>query len=145
MEQYTLTRVVAYGRDRLFRVVSGIEHYPDFVPGYRKVVVRRRTPDRLYVTQTVGVLGREVTFDSVAEMAPPRSLVITAAAPGFTTMRIEWRFEAVGPGRTRIGLTIDYEARNPLARRLSGPWIRAFAGMQVKAFLERMETLECGA
>lgn len=140
-----LTRVVAYGRDRLFRVVSGIEHYPDFVPGYRKVVVRRRTPDRLYVTQTVSVLGWDVTFDSVAEMAPPRSLVITATAPGFRTMRIEWRFEAPAPRRTRISVTIDYEAGNALARRFSGPWIRAFAGMQVKAFLERMETPDCEA
>ncbi len=142
MEKYTLTRVVAYARDRLFRVVSGIERYPEFIPGYRKVVVRRRTPDRLFVTQTVNVLGWNVTFDSVARLAPPRSLVIDASPPGFRVMRIEWRFGEPAPGRTRIGVTIDYEAGNFLTRRFSGPWIQAFAGMQVKAFLERVKSLD---
>lgn len=144
MQKYTLTRVVAYGRDCLFRVAAGIERYPEFIPGYRSVVVRRRTPDRLHVTQTVNVLGWNVTFDSVAELAPPRSLVIDASPPGFSLMRIEWRFEEPAPGRTRIRVEIDYEAGNFLTRRFSGPWIQAFAGMQVRAFLERVKTLDCG-
>lgn len=141
LEKYTLSRVVATDREQLFQVVSGIERYPEFVPGYREARVRKRVGDRLVVKQTVNVLGWNVSFDSLATLDPPRAVVIEASPPGFKTFRVEWRLEGLASGGTRIEITIHYEASNFLARRFSRPWVQAFAGMQVKAFLARIRTL----
>ena len=93
----------------------------------------------------MNILGWNATFDSVATLAPPRSLVIDASPPGFRTMKIEWLFEENGAGGTRIGLIIHYQAGNFLARRFSRPWVRAFAGIQVRAFIERMKAVDSHA
>lgn len=142
VEEYTLTRTLPQDQSGLYELISGIEKYPDFVPGYQSVFVRERAGKKLYVTQTVRVLGWETTFDSIATLEAPRSLVIDAFPPGFRTMRIEWRLDRLGAEGTQIAVTIRYEARNRLMSRMSRPWIQAFAETQLKAFRERANRLD---
>ncbi len=139
MGEYTLTRRVVYERERLFALVSDIERYPEFVPGYRSVFVHRREDRRLYVTQTVSVLGWTSTFDSVATLDPPRVIRIETRPSGFRFMEIVWSFDAMEPEGTCVGLVIRYEAGNILIRAISERWVQVFSSMQLHAFLRRAE------
>lgn len=134
VEQYAVSRIFAQRREDIYALVAGIEKYPQFVPGYKSVRVRKRSPDRLWVRQTVSVLGWETSFDSRARLCPPRALVIEASPRGFRTMQIEWRFESLGDERTRIDVGIRYEAQMRWVSRLSRPWVKAFIEMQIRAF-----------
>ena len=142
MEQYAVSRIFPQDRERLYALVADIEKYPQFVPGYKSVRVRKRGHDRLWVTQTVSILGWEATFDSVARLDPPHALVIEASPRGFRTMHIEWRFESLEGEGTRIEAGIRYAAKGPLSNRFSRPWIRAFIEMQIRAFRTRAEASE---
>ena len=136
-EHYAVSRIFDQAQDALYALVADIETYPQFVPGYTSVRIRKRDADRLWVTQTVSVLGWEMSFDSVARLDPPRALVIEAAPRGFRTMQIEWRLESLGPERTRIDVSIHYEARAWWVSRFSRPWVKAFIEMQIQAFRAR--------
>ncbi len=142
MEEYVLARSFPQDRRLLYGLIAGIEKYPDFVPGYKSVNVRGREERKLYVTQTVSMLGLETTFDSMATFDPPQLLIIDAFPPGFSSMRIEWRFDELAVEATRIQIKIRYEAKGFLMRRFSRPWIRAYADMQVRAFRERANRLD---
>ena len=139
MERYAVSRIFPQDRERLYGLVSDIEKYPQFVPGYKSVRVHKREHDRLLVTQTVSVLGWETTFDSVARLDPPHALVIEASPRGFRTMRIEWRFESLEREGTRVDVGIRYEAKGHWLGRLSRPWLKAFIEMQIKAFRARAD------
>lgn len=141
MEQYTVSRIFPQDRDSIYTLVADIEKYPQFVPGYKSVRVRQRGPDRLWVTQTVSILGFETTFDSSATLDPPHALIIEASPRGFSVMHIEWRFESLGAEGTRIEAGISYDAWGPWLGRLSRPWIKAFVEMQIRAFRARAEVL----
>lgn len=143
MQEYRLERRVANEPEQLFELVSDIERYPDFVPGYRTASVLRREGPRLDVRQTVSVLGWKCTFDSVAHLDPPRSLEIDASPPGFRRLRIRWELEpAERGGGTRISVAVRYEPANLFTRAVSARWVRALAGMQIRAFLDRARDLE---
>jgi coenzyme Q-binding protein COQ10 len=144
VEEYTLTRAFPQDQSSLFKLVSGIEHYPEFVPGYQSVSVRKRSGRDLRVTQTVRILGWEMTFESIATLSAPQSLVIDAFPPGFRAMRIKWSLDTLPEGGTRVGINIRYETKGLLMSMLSRPWVRTYAEMQVRAFLERANRLYGG-
>ncbi len=142
MEQYAVSRIFPQDRESLYALVADIEKYPQFVPGYKSVRVRKRGHDRLWVTQTVSVLGWETTFESSARLEPPHTLAIEASPPGFRMMHIEWRFESLGSEGTRIEVGIRYEARGRWVSRFSRPWVKAFIEMQIRAFRTRADASE---
>ena len=138
-----MDRRVANDPEQLFELVSDIERYPDFVPGYRAATVLRREGARLDVRQTVSVLGWKCTFDSVARLDAPRALEIEASPPGFRRLGIRWELEPEEKGGgTRISVIVRYEAANPVTRAISTHWVRALADMQIRAFLDRAHSLE---
>ncbi|HYW75425.1 MAG TPA: SRPBCC family protein [Gammaproteobacteria bacterium] len=145
MEEYAVSRIFPQARERVYALVADIETYPQFVPGYKSVRVRKHGPDRLRVTQTVSILGLETTFDSSARLEPPHALVVEASPRGFRTMHIEWRFESLGAKGTRIDVRIRYEAAGRWVSRFSRPWVKAFIEMQIRAFRARAEASEPGA
>lgn len=142
MQEYRLERRVANQPEQVFELVSDIEHYPDFVPGYQAASVLRREGSRLEVRQIVRVLGWKCTFDSVATLDPPRSLEIDARPPGFRRLRILWELEPAQGQGTRISVAVRFEPVNFVPRALLTRWVRALADMQVRAFLNRARDLE---
>ena len=139
MEQYAVSRIFPQERERVYALVADIEKYPQFVPGYKTVQVRKRGDDRLWVRQTVSVLGWEATFDSLARLDPPYALVIEASPRGFRMMHIEWHFDSLGREGTRIDVGIRYAAKGHLLTRFSRPWVKAFIEMQIRAFRRRAD------
>lgn len=143
VQEYTAGRRVANDPEQLFDLVSDIERYPDFVPGYRAAKILRREGARLEVRQTVSVLGWKSTFDSIARLDPPRALEIDASPPGFRRLHILWELKPEDQGDgTRISVTVRYEPAGLVPRAVSRRWVRALAEMQIQAFLDRARSLE---
>lgn len=137
MREFTLRRVAPYDCRDLYELVADIERYPDFVPGYIAATIRHREAGRLSVTQTVGIMGWHVSFDSTAVLDPPRTVAIEARPRGFRTLQIVWEFRAVASRETEIVMRMTYELQGAVMGRIFGRWAERLGEVQVRAFLDR--------
>ena len=118
--QVRVSSVVAAPPETTFAVAVAIAHWPDIIGAIERVEVLTPGPvtvgTRFRETRTM--FGRSTTQEmTVAELDPPRRLVLTAHNHG-TNYRAEHLFEPAGNG-TRLTLTFVGQPQSMLARIFS--------------------------
>jgi coenzyme Q-binding protein COQ10 len=100
--------------------VADIERYPDFVPGWRSAVVRRRTESTMEVYQIVQLAGFNLAFDSLTTLEPPRRITVSADTGVFDLFQIDWHFHECAEG-CRVTLQIGVAMRNKIIEAVLAP------------------------
>ncbi len=98
MPAFSKHMTLPYTAEQAFSLAADIERYPDFVPGYRAVRVRRESADVLKVEQTVGFGPASWRIASEAHLEPPSRLTILSRDWPFSTFMVEWRFRSIAQG-----------------------------------------------
>jgi hypothetical protein len=116
----TLTASIAAPIDVAFAAAGDIAHWPQFISGIERVEML--TPGPLAAgarfRETRVMFGRRAAEEmSVAEIAPPRLLVLTASNHG-TFYRVTHLFEAA-PAGSRLTLSFEGRPVTLLARLLA--------------------------
>ncbi|MDQ0327557.1 coenzyme Q-binding protein COQ10 [Rhodopseudomonas julia] len=102
------TRFVALPQEEVFDLVSDVESYPEFLPGFLEARILERDGDALLVMQRVGLPGLTIAFRSRAELTRPDRLLITSHDKPFRSLRHEWHFEAIEKARTKVTMRVDF-------------------------------------
>lgn len=77
----------------MFEFIADIERYPDFLPGWSFVAIRRRTEATMDVHQVIRMAGIRLAFESSATLERPTHITIVTESGIFKSSEIEWRFE----------------------------------------------------
>jgi hypothetical protein len=123
--------------DDVWRVISDVEHWADWNPGYREA--------HLDGELTPGASGRVVLANgmqrpfSLVEATPNAALVIGASGPG-VTQRFGHRVEALPDGGTRVSMAATMDG--PLTPLLSRIFGRVMAGYYPTAVRQLVATAE---
>lgn len=80
---------------QLFAIAADIESYPAFIPWCRVARIVERTDGLWRVENHFGAGPVDVTFTTLAELAPPDRLEITATDGPFRDFRLAWRFDSL--------------------------------------------------
>lgn len=136
--EFRMTRIVDQPQDLVFDVVSDIERYPEFVPGFSGARIDRQDSDTLYVTQHVGIPAMSVSFRSVARLQRPRGITIDSNEWPFRRLHQEWTLEALGETRTRVTFESQHELASRRAERLVGRFFDHVLRRTVDAFEKRI-------
>ncbi|KAK2741248.1 hypothetical protein FQN57_005710 [Myotisia sp. PD_48] len=162
----TASRTLPFPPLPLFRTISAIQSYGDFLPFLTasKVTARDRIsgyPTRAYLTVGYGPLSE--TFESQVECSEEKWLV--GARSGDISQQIEknqngasgesifeyldtiWKLDpmeksAIGMERTKVELTVRYQFRSALHAAMMAAVEGQVAGMMVEAFEKRMREVE---
>jgi coenzyme Q-binding protein COQ10 len=105
---------------QMFDLVADVERYPDFVPGWRRVDVRRGTGKTMEVHQVVQVAGFNFAFDSSTTLDPPRRITIAADKGMFDLFEIDWQFQGCAGGCS-VTLHIRVAMRNKILEAVLAP------------------------
>lgn len=105
----------------MYRAISDVARYPEFVPGWRRAQVTPQADGTLSVTQEIGLGPVNARFVSTAELDPPTGLQITARDGPFRSLCIRWQVAESGPDRSRVALEIRAQARG----LITAPFIEA--------------------
>ena len=140
-----IERRLAYPAGLLFALVTDIEAYPSYMPGWRAVRVLRRTAGQVVVEQIVSLAGMRVRFCSTADADPPRRLEIRTTDPPFRLFRIVWQFTAAGPVETVVQAGIEIAFRSGTLERVAAPVLPIMLQRVVAAFERRAAQRFLGA
>lgn len=113
----SLTRLLPYAPDDLFRLVGDVDRYPEFVPWLTSLRTWNQRAvsdgvDQLDAEAAVGfAMVRERFTTRVRRDAGARQIDVALLSGPFRTLRNRWRFTPDGQG-TRVDFEIDFEFKS---------------------------------
>jgi coenzyme Q-binding protein COQ10 len=133
------TRRVPYSADLMFRVVSEVERYPEFLPWVLGLRVKSRSGHTVIAEMMVGYKGFREKYTSKVVLDPDHYTVdVTQTEGPFRKLENHWRFIPLGPDSCEVEFSIDFEFRNRILAAVAGA---AFE----KALLKMTEAFEARA
>ena len=130
-----------YSVEQLFDLVADIEHYPDFLPGWKSVKINKSDQNKIYVTQELGFPLFSFTVDSVAKLDRPHHLFIAAEGGPFQRLEIDWHFKSISSSISHASLSIEMDAYPGPQQSLLQQFLNYAAGSLLVYFERRAKDI----
>ena len=115
------TRLVPYPAELMYRVVSEVERYPEFLPWVLALRVRSREGGIVVAEMMVGYKAFREKYTSQVRLDPANLTVDVTQADGpFRKLENHWRFVPKGPEACEVNFAIDFEFRNRVLGAVAG-------------------------
>lgn len=110
--KYRESEVLLFSDEQLFNLITDVESYPEFLPGWLEVNVINRDGKRIYARQKIGMPFVNWEFTSVATLEKPHHVEITSTDGPFKDLDIHWHIDPMTKNLSRVSLkvTADIDA-----------------------------------
>lgn len=146
MPELRTQKEIAHSADDMFRLVSDVERYPDFVPLCTglEILSQDRTPagTRMRARMDVGngkLHDHFITCVETNESA--RTIDVSYVEGPFAYLENRWRFDPRGPSSCEVDFFIAYEFRSRLMSMALGPVFEQAFRRFVNAFEARADEI----
>ncbi len=132
---------VVHSAEKMYRLVDGIEQYPEFIPWCSKsqIIMRDENEVRASLTFKHGALQKK--FSTLNRLHPPQMMEIRLLDGPFKQLEGFWRFQPTADGGCEIMLDLDFEFSSRLLALVFGPLFHQAANKLVDVFLARADDL----
>jgi coenzyme Q-binding protein COQ10 len=131
--------VLPYSTERLFDLIADVERYPEFLPWWHAVRVRRRDGNTEHVDQVVGPAIARFRFASTTVLERPAHIQTTSNERPFRRLEIHWIFVPAPGGGCAATFAVDYELRSGALQKLTTVIFDATVRRVVTAFEQRAQ------
>jgi coenzyme Q-binding protein COQ10 len=136
------TRIVPYCADLMYRVVSDVERYPEFLPWVLGLRVKSRSDTVVIAQMMVGYRGFREKYTSKVVLDPGALTVDVGQTEGpFRKLENHWRFTPAGPDTCEVQFAIDFEFRSRLLGAVAGAAFEKALMKMTEAFEARAAAL----
>jgi ribosome-associated toxin RatA of RatAB toxin-antitoxin module len=145
MRQLERSALLAYSAEDLYRLVSDIEAYPQFLPGCTAATLQSREfvegQEQVRARLSFKVKGLADSFASENLGDPGRRIEMRLLEGPFRSLSGIWEFQPLDEKACKVSLRLSLEFGNRLMDATLSPWIsRAVSGV-MDAFRLRAEQL----
>jgi coenzyme Q-binding protein COQ10 len=134
MEIYEETREVPFSPEQMFDLVSDVESYGEFLPGWHGATIIERDGDVVFVDQEVGMGRFHTTFITQAIFTRPEHIEISSSDGPFLYFAVRWTFERVDESACLTHFYAGFELRSRFLERVAGPFFADIMRRGVQAF-----------
>ena len=134
--------LIWYSPEEMFALVTGVEHYPEFLPWCDHAAVLERTEDSMTAEVGIAFSGIHQTFVTRNIHEAGRRVQMHLVKGPFSRLDGDWHFHPVGEGTQRackVELQLNYGFDSAALSALVGPVFDRIAGSMVDAFVKRAE------
>ena len=132
------TAIVNYTADQMFRLVTDIEAYPEFLPWCRSARARAgEEQDTTVATLEVARGPIRQSFTTCNRNTLAKSVQMQLVDGPFKYLEGCWQFKPLTGDGARVSLEIEFEFSNMLVRRAFGKVFADVTGELVDAFCRR--------
>jgi coenzyme Q-binding protein COQ10 len=141
MEIYEETREVPFSPEQMFDLVSDVESYGEFLPGWYGATIIEQDGDVVFVDQEVGMRGFHTSFITQAIFSRPERIEISSSDGPFLYFAVRWTFERVEESACLTHFYAGFELRSRFLERVAGPFFSDVMRRGVQAFERRARQL----
>lgn len=136
--------LIWYSPDEMFRLVTDVALYPEFLPWCDQSRVLESDAHSMLAEVGISLGGLKQTFTTRNTHEQGRSVVMALVKGPFSDLNGTWRFLPVGDGTQRackVELDLQYGFSSATLAALVGPVFDKIAGSLVDAFVKRAEVV----
>lgn len=133
------TVLVPHSAEQMFRLVDGVEAYPQFLPWCGGASVSEPDGDTVHATVHIDYHHIKQQFTTENVRTPPHQIVMTLHEGPFRQLDGNWRFIPLNESACKIEFRLHYEFSSKLLEKLVGPVFNYIADSFVDAFIHRAE------
>jgi coenzyme Q-binding protein COQ10 len=140
------TRIVPYPAELMYRVVSDVERYPEFLPWVVALRVLTRRGDGMTAEMAVGYGGLRERYTSDVALAPAIHRIDVRQIKGpFKTLENHWQFTPLVDGEgCEIVFSILFEFKSRLLHSVAGAKFEKVMLKMADAFEARAKQIQDG-
>lgn len=132
---------VQHPAERMYDLIEGAEHYPDFLPWCSKATVLVRTEQMVAATIGVDWHGVRLEFTTRNRKRRPEWLEVALVDGPFRRFAGEWQLKRLGTQGCRIDFAMDFEFASALLGQVASPLFERITNTLVDAFVRRADAL----
>ena len=132
--------LIWYSPEEMFRLVTDVDRYPEFLPWCDHAGVKEVTPDGMVAEIGIGMAGIKQAFTTRNTHIEGRSVQMQLVDGPFSRLSGGWTFSPVGDGSQRackVELQLHYGFSSAALSAVVGPVFDKIAGSLVDAFVKR--------
>jgi ribosome-associated toxin RatA of RatAB toxin-antitoxin module len=136
--------LIWYTPDEMFRLVTDVARYPEFLPWCDRARVVATEPQGMVAEVGISLGGIKQSFTTRNRHEEGRSVGMSLIDGPFSNLSGMWRFTPVGDGSQRackVELDLQYGFSSKTLAALVGPVFDKIAASLVDAFVKRAETV----
>ena len=134
--------LIWYSPEEMFRLVTDVAHYPEFLPWCDHASVKEVTADGMVAEVGIAMAGLRQAFTTRNTHTEGRSVQMQLVNGPFSNLSGGWTFSPVGDGQQRacrVELDLHYGFSSGTLSAIVGPVFEKIAGSLVDAFIQRAE------
>lgn len=141
MAEVRKTVLIERSAEQMFRLVNGVEHYPEFLPwcGGSEVIERTDTLTRARID--INYHGVKAHFATANAKVFPHSMTIRLVEGPFKSLDGTWAFTQLGDVACKIEFNLRYEFSSRLIEKVVGPVFSHIANTFVEAFVKQADRI----
>ncbi len=129
--------LVPYTAEEMFRLVTDIESYPDFLPWCRSAHILSRDADEVRATLGFAVGAAQKSFTTRNRHQENKMVVISLVEGPFRSLEGFWRFDSLGEQGCKVTLDLEFDFANRMLGLVVGPVFTQIANTLVGSFQRR--------
>jgi ribosome-associated toxin RatA of RatAB toxin-antitoxin module len=145
MREVTRSALVTQTQERMYALITDVEHYPEFLPWCTHATVLSRTEREIVATLGVKRGPLQAEFTTRTEMTPPEQIRIHLVRGPFRVFEGEWLLKPIGAegtAGTRVELMMRFAFANRLSAMVFEPLFEETAAGLMDAFVARARSLD---
>jgi ribosome-associated toxin RatA of RatAB toxin-antitoxin module len=136
--------LIWYSTEEMYRLVTDIKTYPEFLPWCDQAQVLETFDDGMVASLGLSISGIKQSFVTRNTHVPSRSVHLALVDGPFSALDGRWVFKPVGNAANRsckVELTLRYDFSNKALAALVGPVFDKVAASLVDAFVQRADVV----
>ncbi|MEQ6886578.1 type II toxin-antitoxin system RatA family toxin [Salicola sp. Rm-C-2C1-2] len=139
--QIERSALVRHSAEEMFRLVSDVERYPEFLPWCGGAVLHEHDSDQLVASLDVQRGGLKQRFTTRNHLVPAQSIHMELVDGPFEYLKGVWEFRALRADACRVTLSLEFAVESGIARMAFAGIFAQAANTMVDAFCERARSL----
>jgi ribosome-associated toxin RatA of RatAB toxin-antitoxin module len=133
------TVLINYSAEQMFKLVDGVEDYPEFLPWCGGVEVAEREDNKLKAKIKINYHGLKQSFTTENTNTPPSSMAMRLVEGPFKHFEARWNFKVLREDACKIEFDMQYEFSSRILESVIGPVFSMIANSFVDSFCKRAE------
>lgn len=131
--------LVRHSAEQMFRLVSAVQDYPQFLPWCQSTELLSATDDKICGRIEVARLGVRQKFSTCNRIDAPHRMQIDLMDGPFRKLTGAWTFKALREDACKVELELDFEFSGRLIDKAFGSVFGQIANSLVDAFCKRAD------